>query len=104
MAVVAFWTRNVGEAIGHIEELPLNLPIPVETTADRRVSASVALETEQRLKPGETYSTPRTFVAVYSGDHFVPLSQWSKAFGARRTQPANKQQRGLRRELVQLGI
>jgi alpha-galactosidase len=39
----------------------------------------VALETEQRLKPGETYSTPRTFVAVYSGDHFVPLSQWSKA-------------------------
>ena len=46
MAVVAFWTRNVGEAIGHIEELPLNLPIPVETTADRRVSASVALETE----------------------------------------------------------
>jgi alpha-galactosidase len=30
------------------------------------------------LKPGETYSTPRTFVAVYSGDYYEPLSLWSK--------------------------
>jgi alpha-galactosidase len=31
------------------------------------------------LKPGETYSTPRTFVAVYKGDYYEPLSMWSNA-------------------------
>ncbi|HEU0048097.1 MAG TPA: hypothetical protein VFQ43_10890, partial [Nitrososphaera sp.] len=77
--VVAFWTRNVGEAIGHIETLPLTLSIPVATIADHRVAASVTFPTEQRLKPGETYATPRTFVAVYTGDYYEPLSQWSKA-------------------------
>ena len=29
------------------------------------------------LKPGETYSTPRSFVAVYSGDFYEPLRMWS---------------------------
>src|SRR5579859_539692 len=29
--VVAFWTRNVGEAIGHIETIPLVIDIPVQT-------------------------------------------------------------------------
>jgi alpha-galactosidase len=77
--VVAFWTRNVGEAIGHIETLPLTLSIPVETTPDHRVSASLTFATKQRLKPSETYATPRTFVAVYSGDYYEPLSLWSKA-------------------------
>ncbi len=30
--VVAFWTRTMGEAIGHIETLPLVMSIPVNTT------------------------------------------------------------------------
>ena len=77
--VVAFWTRNVGEAIGHIETLPLTLSIPVQTTTDHRVSASVTFTAEQQLKPRDTYATPRTFVAVYSGDYYEPLKQWSKA-------------------------
>ena len=29
------------------------------------------------LKPGESYSTPRSFVAVYSGDFYEPLRMWS---------------------------
>ena len=31
--VVAFWSHEVGEAIGHVETLPLTLSIPVQTTA-----------------------------------------------------------------------
>jgi alpha-galactosidase len=77
--VVAFWTRNVGEAIGHIETIPLALSIPVQTTQDGRVLASVKFPVNTLLKPGETYSTPRTFVAVYSGDFYQPLSMWSNA-------------------------
>ena len=42
--VVAFWTRTVGEAIGHVETLPLVLSIPVKTEADGHVDASVALQ------------------------------------------------------------
>jgi alpha-galactosidase len=75
--VVAFWTRNVGEAIGHIETLPLVLSIPVQTSADQRLTASVQLPANTVLKSGEVYSTPRTFLAVYKGDYYEPLSLWS---------------------------
>ena len=77
--VVAFWTRTVGEAIGHLETIPLVLSIPVETQADGRVQAAVHLAPDSTLKPGEVYTTPRTFVAVYSGDFYDPLRMYSEA-------------------------
>jgi alpha-galactosidase len=75
--VVAVWTGSVGEAIGHVETLPWTLSIPVKTEHDGRVSASVQIPVNQDLKPGESYSTPRSFVAVYSGDFYEPLRMWS---------------------------
>jgi alpha-galactosidase len=77
--VVAFWTRNVGLAIGHLETLPLALAIPVRTTADGRVDAAVEIPASATLKQGESFSTPRTFVTVFHGDYYEPLSTWSKA-------------------------
>ena len=76
--VVAFWTRNVGEAIGHVETLPLSLSIPVRTQTDGHVQAAVQLSPKTMLKPGDVYSTPRAFVAVYAGDFYEPLSIWSR--------------------------
>jgi alpha-galactosidase len=76
--VVAFWTRTVGEAIGHVETIPLDVTIPVQTEADGRVHAAVQLSPKTTVKPGDVYSTPRVFVAVYSGDYYEPLSIWSK--------------------------
>src|SRR5258707_14271209 len=70
--VVAFWTASVGEAIGHVETLPLSLSLPVKAERDGRVSAAVSIPADTTLKPGESYSTPRSFVAVYSGDFFDP--------------------------------
>jgi alpha-galactosidase len=75
--VVAFWTKTVGEAIGHVETLPLALSIPVKTEADGRVLASVHLTPATTLQSGEAYSTPETFVAVYSGDYYEPLRMYS---------------------------
>ena len=75
--VVAFWSRDVGEAIGHVETLPLTLSIPVQTTATGEVEASVHIPANTVLKPGEVFSTPRTFLAVYAGDFYKPLSLWS---------------------------
>jgi len=75
--VVAFWSQAVGEAIGHVETLPLALSLPVETTEAGRVSAAVRIPANSTLKPGETFSTPRTFLAVFAGDFYEPLSLWS---------------------------
>jgi alpha-galactosidase len=77
--VVAFWTRTVGEAIGHIETLPIAVSMPVETNKDGLVQAEVKVPVNSALKPGDTLSTPRTFVAVYSGDYYEPLRMWSDA-------------------------
>jgi alpha-galactosidase len=75
--VVAFWTGSVGEAIGHVETVPLTLSMPVKVEKDGRVTASIAIPVNAELKPGETYSSPRSFVAVYSGDFYEPLRMWS---------------------------
>jgi len=77
--VIAFWNKNVGEALGHLETLPLVLSIPVETTPAGSVNVSVHLPANTTLKPGDIFSTPRTFVAVYAGDFYEPLSLWSNA-------------------------
>jgi len=75
--VVAFWTGSVGEAIGHIETLPWTLSMPVKVAKDGRVNASIEIPVQIALKPGETYSSPRSFVSVYSGDFYEPLRMWS---------------------------
>jgi len=74
--VVAFWTGAVGEAIGHVETVPLTLSLPVKVATDG-VDAVVDIAADTVLKPGETYSTPRTFIAVYAGDFYEPLHLWS---------------------------
>ena len=75
--VVAFWTGSVGEAIGHVETIPWTLSMPVKVDPDGRVNASMTLPVNSVLKPGESYSTPRSFVSVYSGDFYEPLRLWS---------------------------
>ena len=75
--LVAFWTASVGEAIGHVETVPLTLSLPVNVGTDSRVNASVIIPADVTLKPGDTFSTPRTFVSVYAGDFYEPLRLWS---------------------------
>ena len=75
--VVAFWTRSVGEALGHVELLPWVMSLPVRTESDQRVSASLSLQPGEELKPGEAYSTPMSFVAVFQGDFYEPLHLYS---------------------------
>ena len=76
--VAAFWTDKVGEAIGHIETIPWVLFLPVEVSKDGRISASMQLDPRTTIAPGETYSTPRGFIAVYSGDFYSPLRLYSE--------------------------
>jgi alpha-galactosidase len=76
--VVAFWNAQVGEAIGHVETVPLTLSIPVKVDSNGLVNASVNVPANTTLKPGDTFSTPRSFVSVYAGDYYEPLHLWSR--------------------------
>ena len=53
--------------------------VPVQTTKDGRVEAGVIIPAKTVLKPSDVYSTPRTFLSVYSGDFYEPLKLWSDA-------------------------
>lgn len=91
--VVAFWTKTVGEAVGHVETLPLTVSLPVRVATDQRVHASLDILSAITLKPGESYSTPRSFVAVYSGDFYQPLQLWSSVLqkeGWNLTKPSSE--------------
>lgn len=91
--VVAFWTKAVGEAVGHVETLPLSVSLPVRVAADQRVGASLDISPRISLKPGESYSTPRSFVAVYSGDFYQALHLWSSVLqkeGWQLTKPSSE--------------
>ena len=41
------------------------------------LTPGVDIAADTTLKPGETYSTPRSFVSVYAGDFYEPLHLWS---------------------------
>ena len=91
--VNAFWTSSVGEAIGHIETIPVVLSLPVSVAADQRVETGVVLEPKTTLEPGEVFATPRTFLAVYHGDFYEPLRAWSLALqkeGWNLAKPSNE--------------
>ena len=76
--VVAFWTGSVGEAIGHAETVPLRLSLPVRAGTDSRVNSEVDIDQNTQLGAGETYTAPLTFVSVFHGDFYEPLSLYSK--------------------------
>ena len=86
--VIAFWTPSMGEAVGHVELLPIPLSMPVQVTADGRVAASIVLNDQGSLRPGDIYSTPLSFVAVYHGDFYQPLRLYSSAMQRRGWEPA----------------
>ncbi len=88
LPVVAFWTRQSGLAIGHAEPLPYTLSLPVEVRGDERVEAGIRIDRGSVLKPGEAYATPRTFLAVFAGDYYEPLSLWSAMLQRQGWQPA----------------
>ena len=88
LPVIAFWTRQAGLAIGHAEPIPYTLSLPVEVRSDERVAAGIRIDNAAVLKPGETYATPRTFLAVFAGDYYEPLSMWSAMLQRQGWEPA----------------
>ena len=86
--VVAFWTKSVGVAVGHAETQPLVLSIPAKVDREGRVDVRISIPQKGKLKPGESLSTPWTFVAVYAGDYYEPLRMYSLLLQRRGWTPA----------------
>ena len=89
--VVAFWTAEVGEAIGQVETIPLVLSMPVQTLPDGRVSAAISLKGNAPVvfHSGGTYSAPTTFLAVFRGDYYEALNLYAKILRRQGWAPAH---------------
>ena len=86
--VIAFWSATVGTALGHIEPVSRALSMPVDVDTGGRVRATVRLEPRERLDPGEAFSTPRLFHAVFAGDYYEALEiYWRLLEGQGRSLP-----------------
>ena len=77
--VAAFWSRNSAIAVGHLDTLPLTLTMPVQVPPDGHPTVEMKFTPALTLQPGESYSTPRTFLLVYAGDYFEALRTYSLA-------------------------
>ena len=56
------------------------------------------------LKPGETYSTPRSFVSVYAGDYYEPLRIWSSVLQKEGWELPKPSSEAYNVSLVRMGI
>ncbi len=88
--VVAVWRRDVGLAIGHLELVPKLVSLPVAMPEPGRATLALSFQKEQTLKPGETLETFESFVAVFQGDCFRALRDYSTVMQRRgvKFQPA----------------
>lgn len=76
--VLDVWRRDVGLAIGHIELVPKQIALPVKRGKDGVVQVALTADRPIRLQPGASFETPRTFVAVHTGDAFATLRAYSE--------------------------
>jgi alpha-galactosidase len=90
LPVVAFWTRHVGIAAGHLEKTPLVLSLPTRVAPDGRIETSLVAEPHLTLEPGAAYTGPRSFLSIYRGDYYEALRAYSLAAGY-QPEPPNRQ-------------
>lgn len=76
--VVDVWRPDVGLAVGH-DELALQI-VSEPVAMPSNEGATLAIEGKQNLllKPGATFRTPETFVAVHQGDYFETLRDYRR--------------------------
>ena len=85
--ILDVWHRNGGIAVGHVENTPKRVSLPV---AEQHGSVRVAVcgRAKVNLRPGERFDTPETFVAVHAGDYFTVLTRYRLLMSERGLTPA----------------
>ena len=77
--VLDVWRRDIGVAIGHLETAPKLVSLPAAMPEQGRATIAISFKKDATLKPGQSLSTLRTFVAVHRGDHFQSLVAYRRA-------------------------
>jgi len=85
--IVDVWHRNGGIAVGHVETSPRRVSLPVHAEHGG-VRVAVCGKEKRYLRPGETFATPETFVAVHGGDYFAVLHTYRELMSERGLTPA----------------
>jgi alpha-galactosidase len=74
--ILDVWRRDVGIAVGHVEPRPKLVSLPVSMPDAAHAKIAVRFTKAILLKPGESFATFRTFVAVHQGDYFRTLADY----------------------------
>ncbi|HVT93529.1 MAG TPA: alpha-galactosidase [Bryobacteraceae bacterium] len=77
--VAAFWTKDMGLAVGHLDSQPVTLGIPTSVGSGGAPDVALDFLPAETLLPGESYSTPRMFTMVFTGDYYDALRLYSQA-------------------------
>jgi len=85
--VVDVWRRDVGLAVGHLDKVPRLFSLPVRALGDE-VTVALRSDAVQILAPGESFSTPTSFLAVHDGDYFAPLDSYRQLMALQGLVPA----------------
>lgn len=76
--IIDVWRRDVGMAVGHVEPRPKLVSLPVSMPDPAHARIAVQFTKAISLKPGESFPTFRTFVAVHQGDYFRTLVDYRR--------------------------
>ena len=87
-AVVDVWRRDIGIAVGHLELRPRLVSLPVSMPDSAHATVAVERLQQITLKPGESFHTFRTFVAVHQRDYFNALVEYRRFMIAQGLRPA----------------
>lgn len=86
--VIDVWRRDVGIAVGHVELRPRLVSLPVSMPDSNHARIGVESQRTVVLKPGDSFHTLRTFVAVHQGDYFRTLVEYRRFMMAQGLRPA----------------
>jgi alpha-galactosidase len=76
--IIDVWRRDVGMAVGHVEPRPKLVSLPVSMPDPAHARIAVRFAKAISLRPGESFHTFRTFVAVHQGDYFRTLADYRR--------------------------
>jgi alpha-galactosidase len=76
--IVDVWRRDVGVAVGHVDQRPRLVSLPVSMPDAAHAKIAVNFRHASTLNPGESLSTLRTFVAVHQRDYFRTLADYRR--------------------------
>jgi alpha-galactosidase len=80
--VVDVWRRDIGLAVGHVEMAAKLVSMPVAMPDAEHATLGLTFRLNQKLKPGESIATFRSFAAVHQGDYFHVLRAYSEVMQA----------------------